>query len=154
MTRRPLNRRGYALMLVMLFLVLFSALLGIAWRRVASALRVECVLETRKQADRGSIRVAALVMRLLESRLRSRSTSAGPVAELDVSGDPALPDYRSSYTCKWQIDTSDDPTSQNLQWYRVTLAADTTDGQQWSVGVTAVPPADVLSLPLMPSNPP
>lgn len=69
MNRRRSNRRGYALMLVIVFVVLFTAVLGVAWRRVASALRIEHVCEVRKQCDAGSIQVLAHAMRVLETRM-------------------------------------------------------------------------------------
>lgn len=69
MTRRQSHRRGYALILVMVFVVLFSAILGVAWRRVASALRIENVSEVRRQCDEGSIPVLAQAMKVLETRL-------------------------------------------------------------------------------------
>jgi hypothetical protein len=79
--RRP-NRHGYALMLVIVFVVLFTAILGVAWRRVASALRVEHVAEVRKRCDQGSVQVLAKAMALLETCLRQDTTG---VARLPAS---------------------------------------------------------------------
>lgn len=74
MTKRPLNRRGYALLLVMIFVVLFTAILGVAWRRLTSALRIEHASEVRKMCDRGSLQTLADAMRVLETQLRKGST--------------------------------------------------------------------------------
>jgi hypothetical protein len=52
--RRP-ARRGYALMLVMLFVVLFLVMLGVTWRQVASVLRIETVRQSQVRRDRGCL---------------------------------------------------------------------------------------------------
>ena len=73
-------------MLVVVFVVLFTAILGVAWRRVASALRVEHVSEVRKQCDQGSLQVLAEAMKMLETCLR-----------LDTSTNVAkLPDFHAA----------------------------------------------------------
>jgi hypothetical protein len=61
------TRRGYALTLVLVFVVLMLAMLGIAWRGVASALRLETVRKTQIERDEGSVHAVALAMRLLET---------------------------------------------------------------------------------------
>ncbi len=74
--RRRSKRPGYALMLVLVFVVLFTAILGVAWRRVASALRVEHLSEVRRQCDQGGLQVLADAMKMLETCLRL-DTSTG-----------------------------------------------------------------------------
>jgi hypothetical protein len=49
--------------------VLFTAILGVAWRRVASALRIEYASDVRKQCDKGSIQVLAQAMKVLDTRV-------------------------------------------------------------------------------------
>jgi hypothetical protein len=66
MNRRPSARRGYALLLVIVFLVLFLAMLGIAWRQVASVLRVETVRATQARRDQGCLLAAVKAMHELE----------------------------------------------------------------------------------------
>jgi hypothetical protein len=66
---RPPNRRGYALVLVLLFNVMFLLLLGVAWRQIASALRIASVHSAQVQRDEGSLRALAEAMRLLETGL-------------------------------------------------------------------------------------
>ena len=48
-------RRGYALMLVIIFLVIFLAMLGTAWRHVASVLRVETIRAVQSRRDQGCL---------------------------------------------------------------------------------------------------
>ena len=122
MIRHRSERRGYALMLVMVFVVLFTAILGVAWRRVASALRVEHVSEVRKQCDQGSLQVLAEAMKMLETCLRlDRSTN---IAKLPTSS-PANEFYEAL------------GTSPNVTYYIVTFAPSGTDtsGRQWTVSV-------------------
>ena len=147
-------RRGYALLLVMVFVVLFGAVLGVAWRRVGSALRIEHISEIRKQCDRGSIQVLAQAMQVLETRLR-RNSGTG-VAELDVS-ETSTPDYRTSFSCqsRTQFDVSDDPDHPDLRWYVIAFTYESTDAegdQRWSVNISST--KDDPGLPLLPISPP
>jgi hypothetical protein len=152
--RPPSRRRGYALVLVMIFVVFFSAVLGVAWRRVSSALRIEHVCELRKQCDAGTIQVLAQAMQVLETRLRSDNTG---VASLDVSS-TSTPDYRpASYLCKstQQYTVPDDPVP---RWYIVKFTCESpADGAKWEVTVSVAPPSEDFnssSLPPLPSSPP
>ncbi|MEN6451981.1 MAG: hypothetical protein ABFC96_15945 [Thermoguttaceae bacterium] len=159
--RHPACRRGYALMLVMLFVVLFGAMLGVAWRRIASALRVEHALAVRTSADKGSVQALDLAMRVLECRLRRDSTGT---AKIDVSADltsgsPTL--QASPCRCKVQVNVSDDPAQpqSQWQWYKVVftnIGDNLGDGSStWSVGVTVAQPNEDLSdYSAMPVNPP
>ena len=141
MNRRSSNRRGYALLLVMLFVVLFSAMLGVAWRRVASAISTEHLSNVRQRCDKGSLQVLSQAMRVLETRLRWNP--ADNAAELDVS-DNATPNYLpplSAFSCKspqasYQL--SDDPT--DTYWYTVVFTPTAADGTAWSISVTAAAP--------------
>ncbi|MEN6458374.1 MAG: hypothetical protein ABFC63_05540 [Thermoguttaceae bacterium] len=158
MRKSPAERRGYALMLVMLFVVLFGAMLGVAWRRVASAIRVEHALAVRTHADKGSLQALDLAMRVLETRLRRDSLS---VPKIDVAADltAGSPDLRQSpCRCKVQFDVSEDATSPKWQWYKVvfTRVGDNTDGTSvWSVGVSVAQSGeDLASYIAMPTNPP
>jgi hypothetical protein len=66
MTRSHRNRRGYALILVAAFCVLFVTFMGVAWRQMASAL---CTFSNRSEAiqeDQGAIMALAQAMRALE----------------------------------------------------------------------------------------
>ena len=87
MIRSLPRRSGYALVLVLIFVVLFLSLLGVAWRRVASVLRVSSVRAAQVQRDEGSILALARALHLLETGLPPSSpyvcgvtinTSTGP----------------------------------------------------------------------------
>jgi hypothetical protein len=157
MNTRPFKPRGYALLLVMLFVVLFGAMLGVAWRRVASAIRIEHVCDVRKRCDRGSIQVLAQAMQVLETRLRWNA--ADNAAEIDLSG-TATPNYlpaRSAFSCKSRTSyqLSDDPS--DTRWYKVVFTPAADDGTAWSVSVIVADPTepfDASSLPVMPGSPP
>ena len=66
MKRKPSARRGYALLLVIVFLVLFLAMLGTAWRQVASVLRVETVRAVQTRRDQGCLLAAVQGIHYLE----------------------------------------------------------------------------------------
>ncbi|MEN6405216.1 MAG: hypothetical protein ABFC77_01970 [Thermoguttaceae bacterium] len=125
------NRRGYALMLTMIFVVFFGAVLGIAWRQIASALRVEQFGEMRRQCDRGTLQAAAAAMKVLESRLRWDS-AAGAVKLAD--SDSAAFAYKKSVL--------DDQG--NVRWYSITMSRTATSGTvsgnvttDWTINVTS-----------------
>ena len=65
--RRLPNRRGYALVMVLLFNVLFLMLLGVAYRQMASALRIATARTEQVQRDEGVVSALARAMRMLET---------------------------------------------------------------------------------------
>jgi hypothetical protein len=65
--RRSPSRRAYALLMVLMFNVLFLMLLGVAWRQMASALRVAKVRKEQVQRDEGVVCAMARAMHLLET---------------------------------------------------------------------------------------
>lgn len=65
--RSRTGRRGYALMLVMFFNLLFLSLLGVAWRGAGSALRLQAVRQVQNRRDQGVIPALAQAMQLLET---------------------------------------------------------------------------------------
>jgi hypothetical protein len=130
LTRRRPKRCGYALMLVLVFVVLFTAMLGVAWRRVASALRVEHVSEIRKQCDQGSLQVLAKAMALLETCLRLDTTGVGKLP----TSSPENEFYEAL------------GTAPNLTYYIVTFVhtdGDTT-GKKWTVSVKTAASAEEI----------
>jgi type II secretory pathway component PulJ len=122
------DRRGYALMLVLVFIVLFSAILGVAWRRVASVLRLETLSEVRRQCDSGSIQVLAEAMKLLETCLRL--DTASNVASLPGSSP-------QNEFCETLPDPSDPTNPAKYRHYIVTFAPTDGDatGRKWTVSV-------------------
>jgi hypothetical protein len=151
MSHRPSDRRGYALMLVMLFVVLFGAMLGIAWRRVASVIRIEHVCEVRRRCDNGSVQAVAQAMKVLETRLRLVTQDT---AELDLS-DPSTHCPPGTFICKYAMPAGR-PNPDGL-WYKVTFAPTTGDGREWSISAIVADPSEsyeASGLPVMPGSPP
>jgi hypothetical protein len=60
------NRRGYALMLVIVFVALFLTMLGLAWRQTSSLLRVETIRAIQSRRDRGCLLAAVRGIHYLE----------------------------------------------------------------------------------------
>jgi len=65
--RRLPNRRGYALVVVLLFNVLFLMLLGVAWRHMVGVIRVATVRAEQVQRDEGVVCALARAMHMLET---------------------------------------------------------------------------------------
>ena len=53
-------------MIVLVFVMLFLAMLGTAWRQLGSVLRIETVRAKQMTRDQGSLKAAAKALRLLE----------------------------------------------------------------------------------------
>jgi hypothetical protein len=104
MSLQKTPRRGFAMMLVLVFIVLFMAMLGVACRQTASALRIETVRASQIERDEGSMHAVARGLALLESGLP-----------------PADP-----YECAVEINTSI-----GLRSFTVTFASD--GAGNWSV---------------------
>jgi len=86
--RRQPNRRAYALVIVLLFNVLFLMLIGVTWRRMASVIRIATVRAEEIERDEGRLQVLAQAMRLLETGLPPAiSYERGATITLGVSGD-------------------------------------------------------------------
>jgi hypothetical protein len=67
MNVRASKRRGYALTLVIIFLVLFLAMLGMAYRQTAAVLRVETVRSVQTRRDQGCLLAAVQCIHYLET---------------------------------------------------------------------------------------
>jgi hypothetical protein len=66
---KKLARRAYALMLVLVFVVLFLAMLGVAWRQMASVLRIEAVRTNQIRRDQGCLLAAIQGIHYLEEHM-------------------------------------------------------------------------------------
>ena len=111
---RPTSARaGYAMMLVLVFIVLFLSLLAVGYRQTATALRIESVRSQATQRDEGSIQALALALALLET------------------GNPPS----DPYVCGATIDTSTGAHS-----YTVTFTSEGTNN--WSVNSAPTLPSD------------
>jgi hypothetical protein len=61
------TRPGYAMMLVLVFLMLFLSLLSLAYRQMGAALRAEAARARQARRDEGSIQALARGLALLET---------------------------------------------------------------------------------------
>ena len=121
------NRRGYALVVVVLFNMLFLMLLGVAWRRMASVIRIATVRTEQTHCDEGSLRVLANAMRLLETGLPPTSPyERGATITLETSGEERF------FSVKFERDDTLPPE----------------DRKYWSVTVTRT---NVRPLEMLPS---
>ena len=119
-------RRAYAMMLVVLFLTLFSAILGVACCELAAAIRTVSLQAIQSDRDEGSLQAAALAVGLLETGLP-----------------PTSP-----YVCVATIDTPAGPRPVRVTW---TLQTGTT----WSVSAVPATPDEVLAtMPATLATPP
>jgi hypothetical protein len=108
MTRRRPSRRGYALILVATFSLLFVTFMGVAWRQLASAIGTFSARSNQIQQDMGAMMALADAMRALE---------VGP-PPYDANG---------QYQCYWPGNTywnATVPAMQNarIQWPQTTAA--------------------------------
>jgi hypothetical protein len=93
------------MVLVLMFIVLFLALLGVVYREVAGALRIESLHSVQVRRDQGSVPALARALALFETGLP-----------------PSNP-----YVCGVTVDTPGGPRA-----FTVTFA--TQDGVTWQVG--------------------
>ncbi len=85
LTPRNARRRGYALMAVLMFSMLFMLLLGVASRHVASVMRIATVRAGQTERDQGSALALAEAIERLESGFPT-SGSSYAVAVTTASG--------------------------------------------------------------------
>jgi len=64
--RRLPRRRGYALVLVVVFSVLFFTLIGVAWRQMSSVVRIFTVRTNQLLRDRGATQALADALHALD----------------------------------------------------------------------------------------
>jgi hypothetical protein len=140
MLTRASNRQGYALVLVLIFVVLFTAILGVAWRRVASALRIEHISEVRKQCDKGSIQVLAQAMKVLETRV-SWDASNGVKLDGSAIAEETAKDFKKDLNGKWY----------KVTFTRTNAYNSLTRSVDWSVSATIASESDCSGLPDLPN---
>lgn len=107
------TRDGYAMVLVLVFIALLLSMVGVAFRHLAAATRVETARVIRLDRDEGTIHAAARGLALLQTGLP-----------------PTDP-----YVCAVSIDTSLGPRS-----FTVTFTGQ--GGNTWSVGAAETEPLD------------
>ena len=81
-------RRGYAMVLVLVFIALMLTFYGVCHRHIGAGLRIERTRSLRRQLDEGSLRALARGLALLET------------------GDPPSPAPENDYVCCTTIQTS------------------------------------------------
>jgi hypothetical protein len=113
--RTAKSRRGYALLLVLVFVTLLLSLAGLAFRQIAATLRVESVRSLQTLRDSGSVIAVSRALSLLQT---------GPP--------PSNP-----FECGILIETSMGPKQ-----YTVTFASE--EEAQWSVTAAPTPLGSVL----------
>ena len=125
--RKQHPRSGFAMMLVLVFIVLFLGFLGVALRQTAAALRIESVRIMQIHRDEGSVHAVARGLALLETGL--------------PPSDP--------YVCGVDISTS-----AGMRSFTLTFAS---EGEgQWSVKSVATPVGDTpqaITVSFAPASP-
>lgn len=87
LTRKPPRRQGFALLLVLVFTMIFMLLVGVATRQVTSVLRVASIRAVQGRRDEGSIEALGRAMHLLETGLPPSSPYVCG-ATINTSGGP------------------------------------------------------------------
>lgn len=87
-------RRGYALMLTCIFVILFLAMLGVVWRQTASILRIESLRAVQTRRDQGCLLAAVQGIHYLE-----QTSSPAPAQSYTIDG--------RTYTVTFVQDTAD-----------------------------------------------
>jgi len=116
MTGNRPHRSGYALIMVLVFMVLFAAIVGVAFRRLGSAIRTESAHAIQLRRDAGSLQALAKGLSLLETGLPSENP----------------------YVCGTTIDTPDGPRT-----FTVTFTQE--EGTSFSVRAAPSLPDEVLT---------
>ena len=111
--KRTSARHGYAMMMVLVFLVLMLSLGSLTYRQIGSALRIESVRSRNTARDEGSLQALARSLSLLETGLP-----------------PSNP-----FVCGVTIDTSSGPSS-------LTVTFESDEDTIWSVHVAPTGPGD------------
>jgi hypothetical protein len=65
--RQGRRRRGYTVMLVLVFLILLLSLLGLTYRQAATVLRLEAARSKQILRDEGSLQATARAMAMLQN---------------------------------------------------------------------------------------
>jgi hypothetical protein len=113
--KKAAERRGYALVIVLLFIAILLSLSSMLYRQLGAALRIESVRSAQVARDEGSLRALARGLALLQT------------------GTPPS----SPYKCGLMIETSAGPRD-----YTVTFSAD--DDTNWSINAVPTQQNDIV----------
>jgi hypothetical protein len=109
------SRPGYALTLVMVFVVLFLMVLGVAYRQIASVLRVETVRVQQSQRDQGSTAAVASGLTLLETGLPPSDPYACAVTVNTAIGPCSyLVTFTSNGSGSWTVQAAPLPSGEQV----------------------------------------
>jgi hypothetical protein len=93
--------------LVLIFVLLFVAILGVGWRRLGSSLRVQTVRVGQVQRDQGSVQALALGLGLLETGLPPSNPF---VCNVNVTTSQGVCSYTVTFTLEgsnaWAVQSS------------------------------------------------
>lgn len=103
-------------MIVLVFVILFLAMLGTAWRQLGSVLRIETVRAKQMTRDQGSLKAAAKALRMLEMSYPSALPASGQEANYGYS-----------------------TTIDEKEHYYIVIIKHENDDNIWTVTATAVP---------------
>ena len=123
MRQRHFSRPGYAMLLVVAFILLFLAILGVAFRQIGAAVRIESARVLQVQRDEGSLHAVARGLALLETGLPPTSPYVGAVTIVTSIGPCS---YTVTFTSEggtnWSVGSVPTPSGQNLQPLPATFA--------------------------------
>lgn len=118
------RRRAFAMVLVLLFLVLFLALLGVAFRELAATIRTVSLQELQADRDEGSLHAVARAMALLETGLPPTSPYVCGATIDTATGSKS---FRVTFTLEggatWSVRSAPAGTDENLPPMPGTFAA-------------------------------
>ena len=104
------------MMLVVLFVLLFMAMLGVGWRLLGSNLRVESVRTLQVQRDQGSVPAIARGLTLLETGL---PPSNPYVCGVDIATSQGIVSYTVTFTLEgsnnWSVQSVPTPAGAYIQ---------------------------------------
>jgi hypothetical protein len=112
-------RHGYAMMVVLSALILFMLVIGVAFRQIGSAVRIESVHTNQIQRDEGSVAALAKALTLLETGAPPTDPYSCQVTIITSYGPRA---YKVTYTLEgvnlvtlkhWVITVDVLPTGEN-----------------------------------------
>jgi hypothetical protein len=110
--KRRSERTGYAMLLVLVFLILMFTLLALAYGQLASAVRTEAVRAQRTQRDQGSLCAVARGLALLETGLPPTDPYICGVTITTSTGNwPFTVTFASEGTNAWSVHST--PTGPN-----------------------------------------
>ena len=123
--RRSHSRRGYALLLVVMFTMIFVMLTGVAWRQMSSVIRNFSVRTNRIQCDQGALQALAHALRRLENGVPPADqyfcydTIQSPAGQNVMTN--RLETAQTLRNCYYKLTFSRQPDQNGLRIYQITV---------------------------------